>query len=202
MGVTVVGGVLAMVLVSGFTDDNDIANVQSPEEIELVGYDTRDGPNLSGISTLDNNKDSKLCTVDCNVSPNNIPASSGTDFIVITLHNPVEDVWLSTISVSTDYTAHSFDELTIGIDFDASVNNYVDPADHEYPDSGKYSLLPENGLTQRSDTKIVGGEYVRAVIKLDSSITQTIEYGDVIPISVSTTNGNTFKFFLLAGSVK
>jgi flagellin-like protein len=201
MAVTVVGGILAMVMVTGFTNNSQFNNVQTPEELELVGYDTRDGPDLSGIGNLDNKKDTppRLCTNTGCVTPNNTPINGGTEFIVITLHNPSsKDIYLSTISVSTDSIAHEWDSLTAGDTLDASTNN----PGNGYPAAGKYSIIPEDGLVQQSDTKIVGSGYVRVVIKLSNQITQTIDSNAVIPIIVSTNTGATFKFFVTAGSIK
>jgi hypothetical protein len=57
-------------------------------------------------------------------------------------------------------------------------------------------------LVQHSDTKIKGGEVVRVIIKLSSSISSNIQIDDTIPITVTTTDGGLFKFSIHGGSVE
>lgn len=188
-----------MTMVRGFTDDTTgIGQIKAKEVIRLIGYDTRDNGDLAGITVLDNNKDAptpRLCTASCDTTPNNLPASSGTDFIVIYLHNNgLDDVFLDDILVSTNSIIHEWDGSTAGLALSTS----------DYPDAGKYSIVPEEGttsVTQQSDAVIHGGQVVRVVIKLSSDISSDIDIDDSIPVIVTTAESSSFNFVIHGGSV-
>lgn len=204
VAVTVVGGVMAMTLIGTITDEaGAFGNIKAKQDLQLIGYDSRDNSDLTGITVLDNKKDSptpRLCTTSCAANANNIPthASPGTDFIVIYLHNVgLDDIFLDDLIVSTNNILHEWDGNTAGVTLSTSTNGY--------PLAGKYSIVDEDGtssLQQHSDTKIKGGEVVRVIIKLSSSISSNIQIDDTIPITVTTTDGGLFKFSIHGGSVE
>lgn len=209
VAVTVVGGVLAMTLVGTITDEaGAFGNIKAKQELKLIGYDSRDNEDLTSIANLDNKKDTptpRLCTTSCSASSNLTPRNGGTDFIVIYLHNVgLEDLFLENVIVSTSNAVHSWDGDTAGQTLAATTTDDL-TAPYSYPRSGKYSIIDEDGtgsLQQRSDTIIKGGEVVRVVIKLSSSISSNIQIDDTIPITVTTTDGGIFKFLIHGGSVE
>lgn len=207
MGVTVIGGIIAFTMVGSFTNANSgVGELEVEERIELVGYDSRDGPHLTGIEDIHNDKNSPtpfLCTTSCSANPNNTPDNGGTDFIVIYLRNTgLNDVFLGDIFISTNSITHEWDEDTAGQVLTDASNDLVAP--HSYPHAGMYSVVPETGtvsVTQRSSTLIAGTETVRIVIKLSEEISSNIRIDSAIPIVITTVEGNTFKFNIHGGSV-
>jgi flagellin-like protein len=207
VGVTVVGGVLAMTLVGTITDDaGAFGNIKAKQDLRLIGYDSRDNEHLAGIEDIHNDKNSPtpfLCTASCASDADNVPSDPtdpGTEYIVIYIHNAgLDDVFLDDFLVSTDNILHEWDGDTAGqilSDDDPPLN---------YPSAGKYSIVDEDGtddLEQHSDTVIKGGEVVRVVIKLSGQISDDINIDDTIPITVTTADGGIFQFNIQGGSVE
>jgi len=78
--------------------------------IILTAYDTRDGASLFNISNFDNQLGDGLCTV-CATTANVIPASGGTDFIVLQVWNKnTNPIHIKTIQVNGEL--HSWDTAT------------------------------------------------------------------------------------------
>jgi hypothetical protein len=148
VGVTVVGGVLAMSLVGTITDEaGAFGNIKAKQDLRLIGYDSRDNEHLTSIDDIHNKKDSptpRLCTTSCSANPNNTPANGGTDYVVIYLHNVgLDDVFLDDLIVSTNNILHEWDGDTANQGLNDAVNDLTAP--HSYPHSGKYSIVDEDG---------------------------------------------------------
>lgn len=163
VGITVVGAIILTV----FVDDNFVAASQNESSseakvkfIRLIAYDTRDSVELLTIPNLNNNFDDILRGAGA-VSTNNIPNDGGSEFIVMQIENQgVRSVWLH--NVYLDGVNHEWDSATNGINLDASVS---DPLSGKYPEDGKFSVLPTNSLTQKSN-ELEPGQTVRLVVKL------------------------------------
>lgn len=213
MGITVVGGVLAMTVIGNFREDVTGTTgtvIGVPAALEIAGYDTRNGRALSNIGGFHNDNlippsNKYLCTTSCSGTPDEKPTLGGTDFIVLHVRNAgVEAVTLSTIYLMDDQVTHSWDSTTAGRDlYGAS------PGD--FPDDGKYSIVSMTSTTppiqQRSDTVIAGGETVRIIVKLSSSIsnsgtTANLDIDETIKIILTTEDGQSFEFKIFAGSVQ
>ncbi len=92
LGVTVAGAVLITNAMESFTlpsSSRGTASEVHPESVSLIGYDTRDSTNLSGVTGLDNNyteSNPSLVTVSA-IEVDKIPSQDGTEFIVLHLRN-------------------------------------------------------------------------------------------------------------------
>lgn len=212
MGITVVGGVLAMAVIGNFREnvtDSTGTVIGVPAELKLIGYDTRNGRALSNIGGFHNDNsippsNTYLCTTSCSGAANQKPPT-GTDFIVLHVRNTgVEAVTLSTIYLMDDQVAHTWDSATGGRELYGT-----SPGD--FPLDGKYSIIPITSSTppiqQRSDTVIAGGETVRVIVKLDSSIsnggaTANLDIDETIKVILTTEDAQSFEFKIFAGSVQ
>ena len=91
LAITTIGSFFLANLVQGSgigsTDPSATQQVSPVYSIRLTGYDTRDSANLSGISSLDNKFDQELCAKSCSSFANNVPNTSGTDFVVVQIKN-------------------------------------------------------------------------------------------------------------------
>ena len=149
LAITVVGGIIVWTMVS----DTDIMTtgiiIDSPEafNVKIIGFDTRDGLKLSGITGLDNTFDKTL--------------TSGSEYIVLTIRNPnSQSVQIHNVMV--DLATYTWDETTAGAALSSG------------PVAGKFSIIPKSGddltIVQQSTTTINEGSDVRLVIKLSADI--------------------------------
>ena len=146
LAITVVGGIIVWTAVSG---TGPSVHIESPEafNVKIIGFDTRDGIGLSGITGLDNSFDKTL--------------TGGSEYIVLTIRNPnVNSVYLDNVMV--DLITYTWDENTAGAALSSG------------PAAGKFSIIPKSGddltIVQQADFTINEGFDVRLVIKLNSDI--------------------------------
>ena len=199
LGVTVAGAIL----VSAFFSGSNVIRFDSSAgtqnaAIKITGYDTRDGLDLSGIGTIDNNLDSPtpiLCTLSCNVTPNNLPSAGGTDFIVLNIENQgISKVTLQAVSIND--VEHRWDSTTGGTDL-------LSPG--TYPDAGKFSLIEtSNGvsITQRSTNELDRNDEARVVIKLSETIDPDIDLSTSVRIKLVTNLIDSSETLITSGSVR
>ncbi len=201
IAITVAGGIVIL----NFVQDSNITqiseNISSKEStisIKMTGYDSRDSSDLSGILSLDNTFDQKLCTTLCSANPNQIPANSGTEFIVLKIRNDgTGSAYLGNIFVNN--IIHTWDSATAGVAFDASSN----PSAGESPRDGQYSIIPTSNdlpITQQSNIELKSGTDRRIVIKLSPSITPDIALNDAIRIIIDAGRTDPFNFVISTGS--
>jgi len=204
--ITVVGGIAVL----NFVQTTDI--IQSTETIsseeaaisvKITGYDTRDSGDLSGILSLDNNLDQKLCTASCISTQNDIPSASGTEFIVLNIRNDgAGSAYLGSIFVNN--VLHTWDSATGaggGVTLDAS----SDPSGGSSPRDGQYSIIPTSNtlpITQEINTELKVGNDRRIVIKLSSSIASDIDLSSAIRIIIDAGRADPFNFVISAGSTQ
>jgi len=201
--ITVVGGIAVL----NFVQNSDI--IESSETISLeedaisvkiTGYDSRDSGDLSGISTMDNSLNQKLCTTSCSGSSNQIPANSGTEFIVLKIRNDgTGSAYLGSIFVNN--VLHTWDSTTAGVALDAS----SDTTTGQYPRDGQYSIIPTSNtlpITQESDTELNTGNDRRIVIKLSASITSDIDLSRAIRILIDAGSTDPFNFVISSGGTQ
>lgn len=203
VAITVAGGLAVL----NFVQDSDITqiseNISSKEaaiSVKITGYDSRDSGDLSGISSMDNNFDQKLCTTSCSGSPNQIPANSGTEFIVLKIRNDgTGSAYLRNILVNN--IIHTWDSATAGVAFDASSNPFAG----ESPKDGQYSIIPTSNtlpITQQSNIELKVGTDRRIVIKLSASINPDMQLNSAIRIIIDAGSTNPFNFVLSPGSTQ
>jgi hypothetical protein len=199
LGITTAGSVFLATVVQG----SGLASIQgsasapvSPSySIRLTGYDTRDGSNLVDLNTLDNKADKKLCTSSCSVTPDNIPANNGTDFIAIQIKNVSPNpVFIKNIQISG--VTHDWDTQTGSKILDASSNDFTG----NYPINGKFSIVSSNGV-QKSDNKIVDDEEVMLVVKLSEDISDIL-LSKPIQVLVDFGGTRSTEFVVLSGDAK
>lgn len=198
--ITVAGGIVVLNFVQT-TDIIQSTETISSEEasisIKITGYDSRDSSNLSGISTMDNLLDQKLCTTSCSGAIDKIPANFGTEFIVLNIRNDgAGSAYLGSIFVNN--VLHTWDSLTATVALNAS----IDPVGGSSPRDGQYSIIPPSTLTQESSTEIKTGNDRRIVIKLSPSITSDIDLTSAIRIIIDAGRADPFNFVILSGSTQ
>jgi hypothetical protein len=203
LAITTAGALILANLVHGSgigsLGQNPAVAAYSSYSIKFTGYDTRDGSDLSGISTLDNKFDSKLCTTSCTVFSDNVPldANPGTEFVVLQLKNASPSP-LYIRNVQINGITHSWDTQTAGKLFDASSNNLSG----KYPLSGKFSILSTSSLTQKSDNKLNEDEEVRLVVKLSRDISSDISLTRPLQVYVDFGGQRSAEFVILSGDAR
>jgi flagellin-like protein len=200
LGITVAGAVLVSAFFSGgniIRFDSSNSGSQNAE-IKITGFDTRDGLDLSEIDTLDNNLDSPtpiLCTVSCNVTPDDLPSASGTDFIVLNLENQgISKVVVQAVEINE--IEHTWDSSTGGTDLMLAGT---------YPDARKFSVIETtNGasIIQRSTNELDRNDEVRLVIKLSDTIDPDIDLNEPISIRLITNLIDENAITITSGSVR
>ncbi|MGH9999164.1 MAG: archaellin/type IV pilin N-terminal domain-containing protein [Nitrosopumilaceae archaeon] len=179
LGITVAGAVLVSAFFQGnniFSPNSNNAGTQTAS-LKIVGYDTRDGTTISGISTFDNVFDSTL--------------TSGTEFIVLNVDNQgISKVVLQSIGVNgVDHT------------WDQSTGN-LPPT---YPTAGKFSIIPTSNdapIPLSPTNEIQSNDEVRIVIKLSSSITPDINLNEPIRIKFTTNLIDNSETLITSGGVR
>ena len=214
LAITVAGAVLVANFVrDGFFDasQNPSGSDARVDSIQLTGYDTRDSNSdtLIGIPTLLNDFNEMLCTkgdsVKCTVTLltlNNIPSASGTEFIVLKLHNMnVNSIFLQGISINN--IKHNWRENTGNVLFDASVTGIPGTT---YPLAGTFSIIPtaekQNPEIQKPTNEVLGDEEVRVIIKLSHDIPQDIAMWDSMRIVVNFGGPQPAEFNVISGDAK
>jgi len=176
MGVTIAGATTLTYFVNdGFISGNlEAASAfDSSKNIILLAYDTRDSSSLLTLIDVDNDIDIVtdidgnpiLCGFTCSVTPNNIPANGGTEFIVLQIqNNGIDLVFLEDIAVNN--VIHSWDSSTAGVQLDTT----APLVNGKYPADGMFSILLVGGtpIIQNDSIKIQGGQTVNLLVKLGS----------------------------------
>ena len=209
LAITIVGALS----ISNLMSTSSLATInQTPKDIVmansvlLVGYDTRDGEELSNIANFDNNATNvRLCTVSCiGALSTALPIDSGTEFIVLQLWNKnAVDVPIRNIQVNG--IRHTWDLQTRN----QALNGVgIYPA---YPAAGQFSIIPHsNGgsLIQFGNQTVAGDQEVRLVIKLSPNvkgnlISEDIGLGEPLQILVKIGDiMNPAEFVILSGDTK
>jgi len=172
----------------------------------LVGYDTRDGLTLSGITSpaLNNQpSDSMLCTASCAGLPLALPSAGGTDFIVLQLWNKnTAEVPIRNIQVNG--VVHTWDLQTRFQNLDGTG---VHPA---FPEEGKFSIIHRSnaGLLIQNGTDTMAGDIEkRIIIKLSPQVegklpSQDIGLGEPLQILVKIGDELPAEYVILSGDTK
>ena len=165
----------------------------------LVAYDTRDGTSLFNIANFDNKFDDPgiLCTV-CATTPNNSPATGGTDFIALQLWNQNSNP-IHIKSLQVNGITHVWDTDTRNVEFHGN----TDPPD--FPRAGMFSIIPTSSLslTQQKSQQVDGDQEIILVIKLkNTSFTSDIALGKPLQILVNIGDVQSAEFIILTGETK
>jgi len=140
LAITIVGAMSVSNLMSNslLTTVNDTPkNIIMANSMLLVGYDTRDGKDLSNVAKFSNKFDNMLCTVSCaGAPPTNLPdaATPGTEFIVLQLWNK-SSIDITIRNVQVNGVIHTWDLQTRNEPFDGE-GPYP-----KYPEAGKFSII-------------------------------------------------------------
>ncbi len=164
----------------------------------LVAYDTRDGTSLFNIENFDNKFGDGLCTLSCTTTPDNRPATGGTDFIALQLWNQNSNP-IHIKSLQVNGITHVWDTDTRNVEFHG---NTVPP---DFPRAGMFSIIPTSSLslTQQNSQQVDGDQEIILVIKLkNTSFTSDIALGKPLQILVNIGDGQPVEFIILTGETK
>lgn len=183
VGITVVGGIFLMNIFSSSESLNISSAIVSSSGssvilVKMIGYDARDGSNLSGISTIDNTNNGVLCaTISC----------STKEYIVL----KIQSLGTSYIdSILVNEVVHTWDSSTAGVDLTGSG-----------PAAGQFSIISTSNtspITQKTSIQIIDQD-VRIVIRLNQ-LSSNISIGDIIRVTVTPNVGESATFLVPAGS--
>ena len=211
MGVTVTGAsTLTYFVNDGFVSGNleSVTNLDpSYQNISLLAYDTRDSYSLLSLANVDNENliNKFLCgghavTGTRGGSPNAIPDSGGTEFIVLQIHNyDIDSIFLEDIAINN--VIHSWDSSTSNVPLDAEFDCVSCP-NRPYPADGMFSIFPVgNNPTQNESIQIQSGQTVNLLIKLGSDDSD-IELNRGIHVRLDTGKIHTVDFFIETGDAR
>ncbi len=212
MGVTLTGATTLTYFVNdGFVSGNleSVKNLgPSFQNISLLAYDTRDSYSLLSLANVDNdlkivndtNGNPILCGVTCSVTPNAIPESGGTEFIVLQIHNyDIDSIFLEDIAINN--VIHSWDSSTSNVPLDAEFDCVSCP-NRPYPADGMFSIFPVgNNPTQNESIQIQSGQTVNLLIKLGSDDSD-IQLNRGIHVRLDTGKIHTVDFFIETGDAR
>jgi len=211
MGVTITGAsTLTYFVNDGFVSGNleSVTNMDSPyQNISLLAYDTRDSYSLLSLANVDNENliNKFLCgghavTGTCGGSPNAIPDSGGTEFIVLQIHNyDIDSIFLEDIAINN--VIHSWDSSTSNVPLDAEFDCVSCP-NRPYPADGMFSIFPVgNNPTQNESIQIQSGQTVNLLIKLGSDDSD-IQLNRGIHVRLDTGKIHTVDFFIETGDAR
>ena len=189
LAITVVGGLLVFAIVTG--NDSIGSMGESIDEagnrgtaVKAVGFDTRDGLDLSSISDLDNNVNGELTT--------------GTDFIVIKIRNT--SVGLLTIhGLFVNEITHTWDTESIGKTLGTGMGETL-------PIAGEFSIISDSNsnLVQFSAPEVLAGQDIRLIIKLKSTVNggSEIKLTEGIRIDIQASDFDPVRFIIPAGAAR
>ncbi|MEK0320991.1 MAG: hypothetical protein QQN61_07875 [Nitrosopumilus sp.] len=205
MAITVTGATTLTYFVNdGFISGNLFAASSlgsSSTNILLIAYDTRDSFSLLTLTDVDNENiiNPFLCAVTCSVTPNAIPESGGTEFIVLQIqNNGINSISLQDVTINS--VVHLWDSSTSGIELDASINDLVGG---KYPADGMFSLLPvgKTPIIQNENFQIQSGQIVNILIKLGPD-NSDIQLNKGIHILLDTGGIHTVDFLIVSGDAR
>jgi len=175
IGITIIGAVIVQ---QYLTNTIKVDNAKLKGGIlKLVGYDSRDGQDIGGITILDNVNDNKLCARSCINNRNSLPNNNGTEFIVLYIKNQSPNP-IRIEGIIVNGSLHLWDASTAS----KQLNNL------SYPRSGFFSIISNYSTVQKEDNMIESLSAYKIVIKLSSNI-------DDIPI------GHTINIRLISDSL-
>ncbi len=208
LGVTVAGAVLISSAMESLTlpsSSRGTASEVHPESVSLIGYDTRDSTNLSGVTGLDNNyieSNPSLVTVGA-IEVDKLPSQDGTEFIVLHLRNlSTNSIFLHNVLINNVKHSWDTDAATQVLD-----PTFTGVTTGQFPADGKFSIIPiYNGagppFTQLGTNEMVGDEEVRVIVKLSGNILQDIEMWDALRIQVNYGGVQPAEYIILSGDAK
>ena len=182
LAISVIGASILAIFINNFFDAGLFSqtDLNNPQNLFLVGYDTRDGNNLFGIGAIDNN--CSLVTTCTDISLN-----GGSEYIVVAIENRgntsvhIKNIFINEIK-------HSWDSQT-------NLKNI----DLLQPSSGKFSSIASlSELVQRSPD-IQSGKIGYIVVKLDSDVGM-LEDKSLVNLRVDEKGIDSQKFIIRIGA--
>jgi len=176
LAITVAGAVLVSAFFQGtnvFRPDASNPGTQTAS-LKIIGYDTRDGLDLSGISSLDNTFDGTL--------------DSGMEFIVLNVENQgISNAVLQGLELNG--IDHSWYQST----------GDLTPTDIP---AGEFSIIHTSGIALLTTNELQRNNEVRLVIKLSSSISPEINLNEPIRIKFTTNLIDNSETLITSGGVR
>jgi hypothetical protein len=185
IAITIVAGVLIFSMFSGGGSVQNIGSsiTQPPTssgEIKIIGYDTRDGLDLSSLTAIDNTNSGYLV--------------GGSEYIVLTLRYDGESQTnLNTITVNE--VQHTWE--TCSSDPCSSLSS-------SFPSAGKFVIIPEtndDGTTPQTTATLLEGESGRVVVKLHADV-GSLKLNKAIRLTIDASGLDLQKFIISAGTVR
>jgi len=207
LAITIVGAMSVSNLMSNslLTTVNDTPkNIIMANSMLLVGYDTRDGKDLSNVAMFSNEFDNMLCTVSCaGASSTALPNAGGTEFIVLQLWNK-NSIDVPIRNVQVNGIIHTWDLQTRNQPFDGASTH------PNYPEAGKFSIIHHSnaGTLIQNGTEIMSGDIEkRIIIKLSPDVigdlpSQDIGLGEPLRILVKIGDELPAEYVILSGDTK
>jgi len=205
LAVTVVGAIM----VANFFNAGDVmemsegiepiikASTSSVSSVLLIGYDTRDNTDLSGITGLDNTGATDLCASSCTADV--LPGAGGTEFIVLKIRNNGIDA-VTITSVRINDVDHLQDSTT-GT-FNANDINFL-------PDDGTFMAISAVNTAGAPDpTTIVEfptifpEEELRLVVKLTNTFSAVIDLNVPMNVRIVTDKFDRTTFIINSGRAR
>jgi len=189
LAITVVGGLLVFTIVTG--NESIPSMGESIDEagnrgtaVKAVGFDTRDGLDLSSIADLDNNVNGELTT--------------GTDFIVIKIRNTSVGT-LTIHGVFVNEIDHTWDVESIGKTLGTGGGETL-------PIAGEFSVISDSNLNlvQFSAPEVLAGQDIRLIIKLKSTVNggNEVKLTEGIRIDIQASDFDPVRFIIPAGTAR
>jgi len=207
MAITVIGASSLTYLVDDTFVSGNLGTMSAfdSSSIRLLSYDTRDSSSLLTLTDVDNENliNKFLCgghavSGTCGGSPNAIPDSGGTEFIVFQIqNNGFDPIYLKDIQL--DDVSYSWDSSTALIELDASEYS----SSGKYPTDGTFSLLPvgSDPIIQRDSNQIQSGDTVNVLVKLGGD-SPDIQVHRGMKISLNVGAANRVNFFIESGDAR
>ena len=205
MAVTVTGASTLTYFVNDAFINGNLGTVSTLDSsslnLLLLAYDTRDSSTLLKLSNVDNENiiNPFLCGVTCSVTPNAIPESGGTEFIILQIqNNGLNSIFLENIGINN--VIHTWDPSTSGIQLDASTNA---PLTGKYPSDGTFSIMPvgSSPIIQNQNIQIENGQVVNILVKLGPDDSD-IKLNKGIHVSFNIGKPQLVEFFIDSGDAR
>ena len=146
LAITVAGGIVAFTIVTSDTGTLQAGTIDTTTKstVKIIGFDTRDGIDLLGLTDVDNTFDSGL--------------TIGTEHIVLKIRNTGTSI-IFINSIIVNEVAHNFDTDSAGQATSAAL-----------PSAGEFSILPALSTTQQDTAVVNENRDVRIIATLSASI--------------------------------
>ena len=182
ISITIVGGVLVFSFFNspGVTQSMDtefVTGETSNRSVKLMGYDTRDGADLGGITVIDNDS-----------TTDGFLKGSDGEFILLKIRNPnFNSVTIDRINVN---------EISHTLDIDSTETTL---SSSTLPDAGKFRIVPFSQTTFIQSGLIKSGTDATIIVKLATTVPD-IALAETIRVIIDSPDFEFIELLVPAGS--